>query len=364
VIDPRAIIAADRSLSVDRVPGLHSYFHPLLRSGASADVLVADPVIGAWTLGAGWSDLGAGIYAHAAGAAGNLSQANLTIGLRYTMIWRVAGCTAGTVTPQYGTTAGVARAADGTYTSDMTCAGSTALAFVANAAFDGTVELLSIICTSVTQWLDRANPGHGLVQATASLVPYCETGTGMMRLEAGRRMQASSAANNWGFLHRSNSTLVIAVVPRALADFQSIVGTGRTDAVSVGMSLNYMATGAIRVVVANGSGVFPLIHASSAGALAVNRPAIVAARWLSGGNYELWADGARVLNQAPLGAESANDPALPFILNSNASAAAGTESSCASALTFTRALPDGELHRVCRRLAADMRALTGVNFTW
>jgi hypothetical protein len=309
------------------------------------------------------------VYAHAAGVAGNLSQANLVIGLRYTMVWRVAGRTAGTITPQFGTAAGIARDAVGIYTSDMTCAGNTSLAFVADAAFDGTVELLSITCTSVTQWTDRANPAHGLVQATASLVPWRDQATGMLRFARGEdRMASTRDVADWGFLHRPDCTHICAYVPIVNAAGAEVLwGTGIINASTsnrAGVLLNTNGRVGVRVQ----AGGVDVANAVSANNIhAAGQPMILVYRFRASGAdaVELWAHGQRVIGVNPDVEPSAGDPPEAYTCNSRRPGTGdGPSASHASHVAFTRALGDGELHRVCLRLAADLRALTGLAFTW
>ena len=130
--------------------------------------LVADPVIGAWTLAAGWTAAGGGVYSHA-GAADNLSQAILVVGNAYRVTYTVSGVSGGTIRPYAGTTAGTSRAADGTYTEVLVCAGNTSMIFVGNGT--ASVGAISIESLSVSAWADQSGNGHDVVQATATKQP-------------------------------------------------------------------------------------------------------------------------------------------------------------------------------------------------
>ena len=138
-----------------------------LRSDLGA-TMVADPVIGAWTLAAGWSAAGGGVYDHAGGA-DNLDQAILVVGNWYQLTYTVSGVAGGTVQPYAGTTAGTARAADGTYTETILCAGNTSLIFVGTGT--ASVGAISIEARSLAGLADQSINGHDATQATATKQP-------------------------------------------------------------------------------------------------------------------------------------------------------------------------------------------------
>jgi len=136
--------------------------------------LVADPVIAAWTLAAGWSAAGGGVYSHAGGA-DNLSQAILVVGNAYRVTYTVSGVAGGTIQPYAGTTAGTSRAADGTYTEVLVCAGNTSMIFVGTGT--ASVGAISIESMSCSGWADQSATGASFTNATALTQPaYYKTG--------------------------------------------------------------------------------------------------------------------------------------------------------------------------------------------
>ena len=105
-----------------------------------------------WTKGAGWT-IGSGKATHAGGA-GDLSQlATLALTSYYEIIYTVTGRSAGTITPKAGTAAGTAQSTNDTFEERLTCAGNTNLVFSANAAFDGSVDVVSVTKILTEYWL-------------------------------------------------------------------------------------------------------------------------------------------------------------------------------------------------------------------
>ena len=99
-----------------------------------------------WTVGANWA-VGTGVATHTAGAATTLSYAfAVTAGVSYKLSYEVKTTTAGTVQPTIGTTAGVARAANGVYTETIVAGASDALGvtFTPIAAFDGSIDNVTV----------------------------------------------------------------------------------------------------------------------------------------------------------------------------------------------------------------------------
>ena len=137
--------------------------------------LVADPVIGAWTLDAGWTNVGGGLYSHA-GAVDHISQNILVIGNWYEITYTVSGVAGGTVQPYAGATAGTSRAADGTYTETLLCAANVSLVFEGT----GTVSVGAISCKSrsVSAWADQSGNGNHATQAVAAQQPLLSTSGG------------------------------------------------------------------------------------------------------------------------------------------------------------------------------------------
>jgi len=103
-----------------------------------------------------WSDAGAsgtnwalssGVWTHTAGSTAVLSlPAVLTVGQRYLARWSMSNRTAGSVTSRAGSTGtgGSAQTTNATFTTELTCAGSTAMEFVPSSDFDGKITVHSI----------------------------------------------------------------------------------------------------------------------------------------------------------------------------------------------------------------------------
>jgi len=94
-----------------------------------------------WTKGTGWT-IAAGIATKAAGTASDLNQATiLTDTVRFKITYTISGYVAGTATVKCGSgTSGTARSANGTFTEELVCSGSTDLILSANSTADYDID--------------------------------------------------------------------------------------------------------------------------------------------------------------------------------------------------------------------------------
>jgi hypothetical protein len=375
-------------VGLDSVSGLHSYFHPLLRNGASAHALVAQPVIAdadmeavgtaSWTPGNGaaLSKVGSAYEgAQCLQIAGDgvtpspyVRQLGIaTTGTRLNWEWMVSGDGVGAV-PQmlyeganaFGTAAVAWQLLQREDTATTTH-GPLLIGAGTGATSAIRCDAATVACSSVTQWLDRANPAHGLVQAVPSTVPYREFATGLLRYDAGDTSTDTRAAADWGHLHRANHTAIIGVIPRAATvNDQWLYSTlpAAAAATDVGIQVGRNSNGAVRIRVGDGSGAWLVDSTSAAGVLAVNTAALIAIRW-DATNLEVWVNGTKILDVAPASTGSAAAPAaaltVPAITDADA---------FGIIYTVSRAVSLGDLMRICRRHAVDMMAYTGVAWIW
>jgi len=140
---------------------------------AGAVTQAADPTIpgAGWAGGANWAGAGLGPYTHTAGATTALSNAVLTVGIRYLVRFTVSGRTAGSVSFYAGATAGAARSTNATFTEELTCTTSTGLSFVPSNDFDGAVTVVYAIALSANLVTCKGTLGN-LVQAVPANMPW------------------------------------------------------------------------------------------------------------------------------------------------------------------------------------------------
>ena len=104
-----------------------------------------------WGKGAGWT-IASGKATHSGGA-GDLTQAGiLASGNVCEVTYTITGRSAGTLTPKCGTTAGAAQSTNDTFTDTIISNGAD-LIFSANAAFDGSVDIVSVDHLLTEYWL-------------------------------------------------------------------------------------------------------------------------------------------------------------------------------------------------------------------
>jgi len=214
----------------------------------------AQPVIpGAGWTGANWAGAGLGPYTHTAGATADLTQAVLTAGNRYSTSHTVSGRTAGTVTHKQGTAAGTARAANGTYTDELT-AQATAAIWTPSNDFDGAVLVNSIANLSLSSYLPRI--GAALTQATPTAMPWKPTDADAIRFDgAADNMTIGGALSTWKLLHDGTGVTVFIAVKRTnYGDY--VLSTSNAQTTAHGVSLRRSANpGTAELTVHNGSGV-------------------------------------------------------------------------------------------------------------
>ena len=123
-----------------------------------------------WSKGTGWT-IGSGKATHAGGA-GDLTQAGILVSSDiYEVIYTISGRSAGTLTPKCGTAAGTAQSTNDTFTDRITSNG-TDLLFSANAAFDGSVDVVSVTLLLTEYWL-YINSASLQDKATVKRSPQC-----------------------------------------------------------------------------------------------------------------------------------------------------------------------------------------------
>jgi len=236
-------------------------------------VRATQPVVSDWTTGTGWSGSGEmGPYTHSGGA-GDLTQALGIVGNRVQVTYTISSRTAGTLTFSAGTTAGTARSTNATFTEDLTVADNTTLTFAADAAFDGTVTITSVVNLTRTRWNPKAGSlGGYLSQATAAAQPWYDGGIKL----SDDTITLSSA---FPALHNgSPSTVVLVVTPTALGASKYLLDSGVVGANSIGAQLVcYTIEGGIDYIVKNGAAVALQVRSPS-GTLSVGSPSIVTAR--------------------------------------------------------------------------------------
>lgn len=99
-----------------------------------------------WTKGTGWT-IGSGVATKAAGTGSNLEQdISAVASTAYVVVFTITR-TAGTIQPMIGTVTGTAVSVNGTYREVIT-GDDTTLYFVADAAFAGTIDNVSVIAQS------------------------------------------------------------------------------------------------------------------------------------------------------------------------------------------------------------------------
>jgi hypothetical protein len=99
-----------------------------------------------WIFGAGWTHDAVNLEAdHAPGSTAALEQAiGPGAGKSYRLTYKIKNHAAGSVTPQIGGVNGVTRSADGTYTETIVATTAGNLKFIPNAAFDGSIDDVSV----------------------------------------------------------------------------------------------------------------------------------------------------------------------------------------------------------------------------
>lgn len=133
--------------------------------------------------GTNWA-LSSGVWTHTAGSTAVLAISGLlTLAARYKVIWTMSNRAAGSVTSRAGSsgTGGSAQTANGTYTTELTCAGSTDMQFVPSSDFDGKVAVVSV---------QKLNP------ATFTIGALCYMGAGSAELPSGYAGSVLSAKND------------------------------------------------------------------------------------------------------------------------------------------------------------------------
>lgn len=134
-----------------------------------------------WDKGTGWT-IAAGIASKAAGVASDLGQTvdPLTANTWNKLIYTTSGRTAGTITPKFGTAAGVARSTNATFTETVR---SNAAAFdlSADSTFDGDIDDVIVNPISLIDLLDLADSSiaEHIVRADLTITDDTQGGVGL-----------------------------------------------------------------------------------------------------------------------------------------------------------------------------------------
>lgn len=223
-------------------------------SAAGRVTYAEQPTIpGAGWSGASWAGSGLGPYTHTAGATTDLVNAVLIVGNRYLITYVVSGRSAGTVTCKAGTTAGTARSADGTYTDELSCAGSTSCIFTPSSDFDGSVTIVGVVNRSASSLTPAI--GAALTQATPTAMPWKPTDADAIRFDGvADTMSIGGALSTWKLLHDgSGVTVFIAVKRTNYNDY--VLSTSNATTTAHGVSLRRSANpGTAELTIHNGSG--------------------------------------------------------------------------------------------------------------
>ncbi|MDC0637749.1 hypothetical protein OAP25_03510, partial [Flavobacteriaceae bacterium] len=114
-----------------------------------------------WTLGTGWTIAG-GVATASASIGSTLYQdPPLVIGQTYTVTFTISNYSAGTVKIRLGLASGTLRSANGTYTEEITCSGSTE--FIIQKDASGAFDIDDVVCNGME--ISSARPYHPSLRA-------------------------------------------------------------------------------------------------------------------------------------------------------------------------------------------------------
>jgi hypothetical protein len=318
---------------------------------AGAVTLATQPTIpGAGWSGANWAGSGLGPYTHTAGATTSLTNAVLTVGLRYLVTYTVTGRSAGTVTLYAGATAGTARS-----TEELTCTTSTGLTFTPSSDFDGAVTVVSAEALSVAQVTCSGSLGN-IAQATPANQPWLSDADAPTSVRVNGRdvlyfdgtadhLVSSGAASTHPYHKAAGFTFLTWLTPDiAAAGNDTIIDTCNASASNVGINITYDATAQkLWVRVANGSGTWVVNEGLP---LAKGLPHLVDATWTESAGLSLTITSSittRTVTQASTGAASAADATATLQVGRRSGAADYYHGSAASLLTRVGAVDAASL---------------------
>ena len=267
-----------------------------------------------WTKGANWTLPGT-TADKSAGAANNLTQACLVVGNTYTITYTINAVADGTLTVYAGTTAGTARAAAGTYTETLACAGNTSLGFVPSAAAT-TCQIDNVLVSprNVSQLTDLTGTGHHLLQATAAKQVLFDTaGKRLQYTDAARMLVYGGAAADFKFLHAADNTFFVVWNPSSLLAGDNILFDMCTylGGLASGMYLAQSeVTGNLHYIVGIGTGVPAYDLTTANGTIANGANKVIAIRMTALGQADIWCGGGAPTTQALQAAVSAANPLL------------------------------------------------------
>lgn len=159
-----------------------------------------------WTKGTGWT-IGSNVASSdgSQSAASLLSQASLVvIDDVYKVVFTVSAYSAGSVTAEAGSSgSGTERSANGTYTENVTAAGSTTFAISADADFIGSIDNVSVRKLTgqynISCDLDIGDGSTSTFFSAAGTIASFESGNGVT-VKAGATLERSSIAVPFDFL--------------------------------------------------------------------------------------------------------------------------------------------------------------------
>lgn len=256
------------------VPGCILYAGAYQEARATRNT--APTIPGAGWSGTNWAGSGLGPYTHTAGSTADLTQAILLAGNRYTAAFAVSGLTTGTVTHKQGTAAGTARSADGTYTDELTCAGSGASIWTPSNDFDGAVLVQSIVNLSLSSYSPAFTTvaGAALGQSSAALMPWIDQTVGALCFDGtADNMTLSGALSSWKCLHDGTGVTVLVALKRTNSG-DYILSTDNAINTNVGVSIRRASDpGTAELRVHNGTGT-PVCTVTQTG-LTINTPHVI-----------------------------------------------------------------------------------------
>ena len=323
---------------------------------AGAVTLATQPTIpGAGWSGANWAGSGLGPYTHTAGATTSLTNAVLTVGLRYLVTYTVTGRSAGTVTLYAGATAGTARSTNATFVEELTCTTSTGLTFTPSSDFDGSVTVVSAEALSVAQVTCSGSLGN-IAQATPANMQWLSDADAPTSVRVNGRdvlyfdgvadyAAGSGAASEYAFHKADGFTFLTWLTPDiTAAGNDTLIDTCNASASNVGINITYDATAQkLWVRVANGSGTWVVNEGLP---LAKGLPHLVDATWTEAAGLSLTVSSlitTRTVTQASTGAASAADATATLQVGRRSGAADYFHGSAASLLTRVGAVDAASL---------------------
>jgi hypothetical protein len=296
------------------VPGCILYGGAYLEARATRNT--APTIPGAGWSGTSWSGSGLGPYTHTAGDTTDLANAVLIAGNRYLVTYAVSGRTAGTVTCKAGATAGTARSADGTYTDELSCAGSTSQIFTPSSDFNGAVTVTSIVNLSLSSYSPAFTtiPGSVLAQASATAQPWKASDANAICFDGtADNMSLSGALSSWKCLHDGTGVTVLIALKRTTSG-DYILSTDNAINTNVGVSLRRASNpGTAELQVHNGSGT-PVCTFTQTG-LTIDTPHVIEYSLSTADGAEITVDGVSTASGLTGSCSGSNPTYAPMVMS-------------------------------------------------